>query len=365
MSDGSPRAIAGPLDFPGLPVTDSVTRTVPRRIAIASVDIAGPYHCGGVGAAYHGMALALAEAGHDVTVVYMHPLFHHGTASEWIAYFRSRRIRFVHVPEPRRRKVWYANRKEASLILYRWLREQADFDVVHFPEWLGLPYYTLAAKHQRLAFTRTTLCVGTHGSLRWSRLGDESLVSRAEDLVVDFMERKSVEMADVVVSPSHYLLEWMRNDGWNLPRQSYVANNVLEPLEACARSGAGGEDSIRELVFFGRLDRRKGLTFFCDVLDRLQPSGRCSIAFLGSSVAFDGTRSADYVNMRAAAWNVEPALLTSFSRTQALEYLRGPGRLAVIPSQMENSPCVVQECLQEGIPFLSSDRGGIPISAPG
>ena len=346
--------------FTGLPITGAESGKVRRRIAIASVDIAGPYHCGGVGAAYHGLALALAESGHQVTVVYLHAAFRQGDLADWTAYFHARGIQFVHLPESPRGPVWYGNRKEPSLRCYQWLRDQPPFDIVHFHEWLGLPYYSLVAKKLGLAFAETTLCVGAHGPLRWSRRGDEALASRPEDLMVDFMERKSVELADVLVSPSLYLLEWMRDDGWILPQQSYVANNILAPL---GEDAVPGSSSIAELVFFGRLDRRKGLPFFCDVLDRLEGPSEFSVTFLGSEAVVDGRVSTDYLRLRSSSprspWAFEFRTITSFSRTQALEYLRGPGRIAIIPSQEDNSPCTVQECIQERIPFLASDRGGI------
>jgi len=330
----------------------------PRRIAIASVDIAGPYHCGGVGAAYHGLALELAAAGHDVTVVYLHHAFHQGTLEEWTAYFRDRGIEFAHLPQAPTSAVWYGNRKEASLRCYAWLARQRPFDVIHFHEWLGLPYYALLAKRQGLAFDDTLLCVETHGPMRWSRSGDGRLPVRAEDLVVDYMERKSVEMADVVISPSHYLLRWMKDDGWVLPADVFVAQHVLQRCRDSSDAGRGS--AIRELVFFGRLERRKGLPFFCDVIDRLDPVADFAVTFLGSSVVVEGSRSADYIRKRAASWRTQPALLTDYSREQALDYLSQPGRLAVMPSLDENLPCAVHECIEERIPFVASDRGGIP-----
>ncbi len=344
-------------EFPGLPATAGPLPEGPRRIAIASVDIAGPYHCGGVGAAYHGLALALAEAGHQVTILYLHHKFHQGGADEWIDYFRARGIHFVHLPQPPEYGLWYANRKEASFHCYRWLRDQPAFDIIHFHEWPGVPYYSLAAKQAGLAFGSTTLCVGTHGPMRWSLRGDEVMISRAEDLVVDFLERKSVELADVVVSPSQYLLGWMREEGWQLPRRTYVAANLLERVGAAP---AGGSSAIRELVFFGRLDRRKGLPFFCDVLDRMRLGSDVRVTFLGGDSLVDGRSSVAYLADRVKPWSTVTNVIASLGRAQALEYLRGAGRLAVIPSQVDNSPCTVQECLQEGVPFLTSDRGGIP-----
>ena len=123
--------------FPGLPAPDSIIRTGSRRIAIASVDIAGPLHCGGVGAAYHGLALALAKAGHDVTVVYLYHAFFQGDLGAWVEYFEARGIRFIHLPQPPGGPIWYGNRKEASLRCYQWLREQPAFAVLETTRYGG------------------------------------------------------------------------------------------------------------------------------------------------------------------------------------------------------------------------------------
>ncbi len=92
-----------------------------------------------------------------MTVVYLHAAFHQGDLPEWTAYFRARGIRFVHLPGSTEGAVWYGNRKEPSLRCYQWLRDQPPFDIVHFHEWLGLPYYSLVAKKLGIAFAGTTL----------------------------------------------------------------------------------------------------------------------------------------------------------------------------------------------------------------
>ena len=358
--------------FEGLPIP-ARGEGGPRRICIASVDIAGPYHCGGVGAAYHGLALALAEAGHEVTVLYLHQAFHQGSPGEWREYYRARGITFVHHPQPVPELIWYGQRKEASLACYQWLKRHQPFDVIHFHEWLGLPYYTLLAKRQGLAFAGATLCVGTHGPMRWSRFGEQVFATRREDLVVDFMERKSVELADVVVSPSRFLLDWLVEDRWSLPEATYVEQNILAPVTPDPPMSDDREGRpVRELVFFGRLDANKGVPAFCDAVDRLGQTAigplpePLRVTFLGSDALIDGHWSSSYIRSRANLWrgarfdDDTPRVLTGKGRTEALEYLRGEGRLAVIPSRVDNSPCTVQECIMAGIPFLASGAGGMP-----
>jgi hypothetical protein len=53
------------------------------------------------------------------------------------------------------------------------------------------------------------------------------------------------------------------------------------------------------------------------------------------------------------------AFETGLDQHEALERLRRPGTLAVIPSFEENSPNVIYECLENGIPFIASDVAGI------
>ena len=64
---------------------------------------------------------------------------------------------------------------------------------------------------------------------------------------------------------------WMMNQGWSLPDQSYVHPNILPattevPTVIPAQDlRAGSRVRVKEFVFFGRLERRKGLWIFLDV----------------------------------------------------------------------------------------------------
>jgi hypothetical protein len=53
-------------------------------------------------------------------------------------------------------------------------------------------------------------------------------------------------------------------------------------------------------------------------------------------------------------------LETELDRTAAIDLLKAPGTLAVMPSLLENSPYAVAECIEHGIPFLAADVGGTP-----
>jgi hypothetical protein len=112
------------------------------------------------------------------------------------------------------------------------------------------------------------------------------------DLETDFMERESVALADALTSPSQYMLRWMREQGWRLPANSYVQQNILSPyLRQCWEEGSAPLEpgAIRELIFFGRLEERKGVGLFCDALDRLAPlASGFAVTFLGKPAMVDG-----------------------------------------------------------------------------
>ena len=74
-----------------------MTRTL--DICIATCDIVGPIRNGGIGTAYYQMALALARAGHRVTVLYALGEFcEQRTIAHWEAEYARQRITFVPLP---------------------------------------------------------------------------------------------------------------------------------------------------------------------------------------------------------------------------------------------------------------------------
>ncbi|MBD5646990.1 MAG: glycosyltransferase family 4 protein [Desulfovibrio sp.] len=205
----------------------------------------------------------------------------------------------------------------------------------------------------------------THGSAMWVDEGNGVVVADGPRAQVYAMERQCCEQADFLVSPSRYLLDWMRGRGWKLPAQSQVIPNFTSPYAESAETASPrrGRDTAppRELVFFGRLEERKGLRVFCDALLLLPPellAGR-RVTFLGREGGYTPEQVRDWL---APLGEAEPRLdfHTNLDAPAARAYLCGEGRLAVMPSLRENSPCVVSECLESGIPFLASASGGGP-----
>jgi glycosyltransferase involved in cell wall biosynthesis/GT2 family glycosyltransferase len=353
--------------FPSLPKVEVARGSQLPRVCIATWEIEGPSRNAGIGTAYTSLADALKRAGYDVTVLFLlgcHPT--DGNMIDWVDYYRTEKgMKLIPLPmahEPRIHAAWASS---VSYHTYVWLKEhQHDFDVIHFPECQGLGFYSLLAKRQGLAFGDATFVVGTHGPTFWVKEGSQDYIRNLGELEIDFMERVSVSAADIVVSPSQYLLNWMQQNGWELPEQTYVAPYVL-PKTVLSEGAAAHQKrkDIREIVFFGRLEIRKGLKLFCDAVDELcaeSASRKFEVTFLGKETQIYGRSSIGYISDRSKAWSVPWHIVSNKYQKAAIEYLQGDGRLAVVSSLADNFPNTALECVGAGVPLLASNVGGIP-----
>jgi glycosyltransferase involved in cell wall biosynthesis/GT2 family glycosyltransferase len=340
--------------MPPSPSRDRIV-TTPLRVCIATCDIVGPIRNGGIGTAYYSLALALARAGHHVTVLYALGTFCESrTIDHWRDAYAAQGIEFVPLPAT---NLQGHSALKMSYAAYVWLKARR-FDVVHFHEWRGLGFYTTLAKRQGLCLPDAVICVGAHSPVLWHLEGMNELAD-ADTLEVDFMERESVARADVLWSPSAHMLAWMRREGWTLPRRLVRKPYILLDLEpATARRAGPGP----ELVFFGRLETRKGLDLFCDALDRLAARGEAppAVTFLGKVASVGGVPSDTYVTTRAARWPFTWRIESALDRDGAMAYLRAGNRVGVLPSRIDNLPYTVLECLGQRIPFVAAATGGIP-----
>jgi glycosyltransferase involved in cell wall biosynthesis len=176
---------------------------------------------------------------------------------------------------------------------------------------------------------------------------------------VEFCEQRCIEMADILVSPSRYLIDWFVAQGFKLPKNSFVIKN-LPPARWQEIGSKNSLPALSEIVFLGKQIELKGVTLFCDAIDSLKLGDEYRVTFLGRPAKVDFQNSLGYIGQRAASWNAKIQFLLEVNTDEILEYCTNSKRLIVIPSYMENSPYVVMECLQAACRFIASDVGGIP-----
>jgi glycosyltransferase involved in cell wall biosynthesis len=345
------------------------------RVCIASYEFVGPTRTGGIGTAYTSLAEALSEAGHEVTVLFTgwRDPDDRTRFSRWADAYERKGIRLVELRPAELPPIHSGHyNAQRSYLTYLWLKErdrERPYDVIHFPDTLGHGYYSLIAKSQGWAFAGTTMVTGAHSPSEWVLEANRAPFLTGQEFADDHIERAGVAMSDVVISPSAYLLDWTRRRGWELPGrvfvQQYVGSRATdrEPAQLDPGVSRPVDRPIEELVFFGRLEVRKGLVLFCDALDLLAEEGALpgvSVAFLGKQAVVRGALAEDFLKARARRWPWKWRILDRLKQPEAVAYLRrdGGGRLAVMPSLADNTPNTVMEATALGIPFIASRAGG-------
>jgi glycosyltransferase involved in cell wall biosynthesis len=330
-----------------------------RRVTVIAHELRGFRPVGGMGTAITFLSLALARLGHSVEIL----LGKHDPRSidpEWESVYTSAGIRLRGVPasaEPV--EPWEFAHAHSVMLGLR--DDPPDVVVAHD---FGAPAYSaLRLRQAGLGLESTLFVIFCHGPRRYVvdlsptlALGDLRAV-----LGVSVLEQAAIELADVVVSPSAFLLAWMREQGWRLPDRASV-------IPYFTRAGATGEtvapslrpipDPLRRFTFFGRVDDRKGLKVFAAALHRLEPE-----LLDGIELELVGKTTRTWTRERVRALlpkAAEVVFAGELEQHEALERLGRPGTLVVMPSLQENSPNAVYECLERGIPFIASNVGGIP-----
>jgi len=187
-----------------------------RRVCLVTAEFHGLFKNGGIGTANTGLAMTLAAAGHEVSVAYVDPgawpaLAQSEAFLDQRARWREKGIFLDCVPRWSRLKASVDDFCWAVSVL-AYLRARR-FDVVLFNECGGQAYYALLAKRAGVFPDAPRMIVVTHGASDWARELNGQLPTNYRVAALSFFERRSVELADLVVSPSRYLVDWMREYG--------------------------------------------------------------------------------------------------------------------------------------------------------
>ena len=337
-------------------------------IAIATADFAGPVRNGGVGTALRGLAETLVDAGHKVTVIYANPAYEVGDGDHWRQSLGREGIAFKELDYSVLQDVAVpamaggGSDPLRSYAVYRHLAE-THYDIVHVADYLGIGYYPALARRAGL-LDCGPIVAQLHGPTAWSMRWSNAPVISPNVLFREALERGSVQHADAILSPSDYMLSFLREDGWAMPPTVRVIQNVLPKAHSQAGHNAraaqapGAPGAVPTLAFFGRLEHRKGVNLFIDALQMLQHRASRPFKVLLLGKINDPAYSADMFGLRMSRLDIEWELLDNLNANEALDLLQSTGALAVMPSLSDNIPCTIQECLARGIPFLSTQVGG-------
>jgi glycosyltransferase involved in cell wall biosynthesis len=336
--------------------------STPRRVTVVAHELRGIPPAGGMGTATTFLALALARVGHSVELLL-------GKDSPdsldpyWESLYERAGIRLRRAPATECEPWYFVHARSIELGLQE---EPPNVVIAHD---FGAPAYTaLRLRQAGIAFEETIFVIFCHGTRRYMMDVSPNLAPRdlRNLLGVVAHEQAAVELADVVVSPSAYLVDWMREQGWRLPERTCVIPYLTRPTatgEAMSKRPWNGGERLERLSFFGRVDEKKGVVAFAAALNALEPE-----LVEGLDLEFVGKTTTTWTPERVQGL-LSPATRGALRRVsfesgldqhEALARLSLTGTLVVMPSLQDNSPNAVYECLEHGIPFIASSVGGVP-----
>uniref|UniRef100_A0A7S1Z8H6 Glycosyltransferase 2-like domain-containing protein n=1 Tax=Ditylum brightwellii TaxID=49249 RepID=A0A7S1Z8H6_9STRA len=346
------------------------------RVCIFTAEFGGIFPSGGIGYVLAELANLLASQKAYVTVAYLGS----GKLDETLAKdLRERGVLFIKLPEP---DIEVAPNHISLVGSYKallYLRDKHNhFDIIHFNDYLGHAIYPLFAKRQGWLLEKTTVVVTLHGTTMWSRLANKQFPQTLDDISVNWIEREAISAADVIWAPSKFIATSLISEGVILPENVVILKNApptLEHINSKHEESFDGKTKrnmpfTNEIVFFGRLEMRKGPLLLIDALVALSKKHptilkHIKISFLGRDTPVDKWHPSykekirqDFLSSKHLM-NLNLSFLDNFDREQAISYISNPHRLIIIPSMTENLPGTVYESIEFGANFIAADVGGI------
>lgn len=336
------------------------------KVALVSHDVQTIRgRAGGVGAFVTHFARLLRDSGDEVTIILTRQeTFPVEIDESWRRKFADWGIEILEFhnaePSPDRWSQPWADRL-SELVAPR----LADFDIAYFQDWANVAFRT--ARLKRFSAARMPVLVTVlHGPSAWVRMGNQRQPEVPEDLDLNYIERYSARHSDFVVSPSRYMATWLRTHGWDFGPEPLVLGLPMLVPERPISPASVPSGETRRLVFFGRLETRKGFSLFVSALRLLFEQTPSALQGVGEIILLGEEQEAgsvEKVRRELAALDIPILHQGSFNSDEAQAYLaqHTADSLVVVPSPAENFPyAVIEACSIPGINLLCSNGGGVP-----
>jgi len=247
-----------------------------------------------------------------------------------------------------------------------------------FPEIWGFGYRTIQAKQSGLLSNSCLLSVTSHGSFEWlQEVNSRFRTEQSRWLWQAYhYEQFSYENAEVTYSPSHFLKSKLAGYGWKTAHAKHMPYFVPSLSLANSEPSTASDETVPSkisVIFFGRLEERKGLCTFVEAIRLLDSALRETIPagivpqihpiFIGKIVPLQSSHlehlnSQQYIDRElgdAFPYILLPDL-SSQSAIQAIADLHHP--IVCLTSLQENFPNVALEMGQLPVSLIVSDTGG-------
>lgn len=247
-----------------------------------------------------------------------------------------------------------------------------DTDVVYLADWKANGLHLVRSRRFTDHARKPIIVNIAHGNSEWHREGQQYWPSHYHELALDYCERYAIEHSDFVICPSAYMHRWLEKTGWRLPAPEFVRTLGYPFIPPTTRQTdptprTPPAPKFTRIVFFGRIETRKGFDLFVKALLSLEGEDCLQaveeIVFLGQpSVHLYGTPEVA-ATLITEVLDIPVVGYYKHSSTEAQAYLRehSSDTLVVVPSRLETMGfTIIESSTIPGLNLICSNAGGMP-----
>lgn len=248
-----------------------------------------------------------------------------------------------------------------SKAVYEFFMTSGDsYDVVLFSESQGIPYLCLKCKNSIPSLEHSILGILLQEPIQWRKETNREPIDYLNAFYSDF-ERSSVCLADFVISPSTYLINWVKQKGWILPKDVFVIPYLylMDELWSDLENNMYPMNFCSDIIFYGTFTLKDGLIYFLESLQLIPKNytNTKQLTILTPDSYNDALPIYKQINGLKEKFK-SVYILDNHKKPDIHNYLQKRGALWVFPSLSNISPYVIYASLKEQLPFICSSYGG-------
>ncbi|WP_319578625.1 glycosyltransferase family 2 protein [uncultured Methanospirillum sp.] len=235
------------------------------------------------------------------------------------------------------------------------------FDVILFPNSGFDGYYCLKCKKSMPCFNKSLLGIICTSSTQWINEHQQEPIGYNNAIKLDF-ERACMGLAEFVISPYQYLIDWMEERNWIIPEIKIVHPPILRSDNEW-NYNLNQTTSIKyidEIVFAGDIYNQSDFSVVITGL-KLFPKSQLT----NTSITFLGNFSHEQINKINEIICLELSELTQFriidtkKPAEAIGCLTDNSQFVVINQTTDIFPHMINACLEKDIAFICTNSGGL------
>ena len=309
-----------------------------------------PFHGGGIGTYCHHTAVMFTMHDYNVTV------FLADKSVEKINITVKENIRLVSFNP-------FAY-KEASCLGYEtlvsfaaaqtikcFLEKENPPECIDCQEYNGLPYFLLLQKHLEYNLFRNLKVLVTMHAPSFVYLPfNHVCTSKIPYFWIGEMEKFSIQAADIVIAPSAYIVDKVKEQFPECNREIFVVRNPFE----FSQSIDGTVVNDKEFVFYGKASPLKGILRLLELFTEIwKTDPKVVLNVIGDTAHFyhpSGTTMEDLISSKYKVQiNKGQLKLSGMVKPDELSKAISTAKAIIIPSLIDNLPYTVMECMGRNI----------------